>query len=133
MLFRSAIFAGWYYWFPKITGYMYSEFLGKLHFWVTFIGVNLAFFPMHFLGESGMCASSRKHLWTPGLRLKCRTPANASVQSLALSPSLRQCIRQCSERVPGSTSINSNTIAGSARSFCAPVVSATCKERHNEL
>src|SRR5450759_858212 len=49
-----AIFAGWYYWFPKMTGYMYSETLGKLHFWLTFVGVNLAFFPMHFLGLSGM-------------------------------------------------------------------------------
>jgi len=49
-----AIFAGWYYWFPKMTGYMYSETLGKLHFWLTFAGVNLAFFPMHFLGLSGM-------------------------------------------------------------------------------
>jgi len=49
-----AIFAGWYYWFPKFTGYMYSEFFGKLHFWLTFIGVNLAFFPMHFLGMAGM-------------------------------------------------------------------------------
>ncbi len=49
-----AIFAGWYYWFPKITGYMYSEFIGKLHFWVTFVGVNMVFFPQHFLGLSGM-------------------------------------------------------------------------------
>jgi len=49
-----AIFAGFYFWFPKITGYMYSEFLGKLHFWITFIGVNVAFFPMHFLGLQGM-------------------------------------------------------------------------------
>ena len=48
------IFAGWYYWFPKMFGYMYSEFIGKLHFWVTFIGVNLVFFPQHFLGLSGM-------------------------------------------------------------------------------
>jgi cytochrome c oxidase subunit 1 len=48
------IFAGWYYWFPKITGYMYSEFVGKLHFWLTFIGVNLIFFPQHFLGLAGM-------------------------------------------------------------------------------
>ena len=49
-----AIFAGWYYWFPKITGYMYSDFVAKLHFWVTFIGVNLVFFPQHFLGLAGM-------------------------------------------------------------------------------
>jgi cytochrome c oxidase subunit 1 len=49
-----AIFAGWYFWFPKITGYTYNETLGQLHFWVTFIGVNVAFFPMHFLGLAGM-------------------------------------------------------------------------------
>ena len=49
-----AIFAGWYYWFSKMSGYEYSEFLGKLHFWLTFIGVNLIFFPQHFLGLAGM-------------------------------------------------------------------------------
>ena len=49
-----AIFAGWYYWFPKMTGYMYSETIGKLHFWVSFVGVNLLFFPQHFLGLAGM-------------------------------------------------------------------------------
>src|SRR5258708_6276494 len=49
-----AIFAGWYYWFPKMTGYMYNETLGKLHFWMTFVGVNLVFFPQHFLGMAGM-------------------------------------------------------------------------------
>ena len=49
-----AIFAGWYYWFPKMSGYMYSEFIGKLHFWLTFIGANVLFFPQHFLGLAGM-------------------------------------------------------------------------------
>jgi cytochrome c oxidase subunit I len=49
-----AIFAAWYYWFPKIFGYKYSEKIGNLHFWVTFVGVNLLFFPQHFLGLAGM-------------------------------------------------------------------------------
>ncbi|HEV2816790.1 MAG TPA: cytochrome c oxidase subunit I, partial [Allosphingosinicella sp.] len=49
-----AIFAGWYYWFGKMTGKMYNETLGKLHFFVMFIGVNLIFFPQHFLGLDGM-------------------------------------------------------------------------------
>jgi len=49
-----AIFAGFYYWIPFMTGFYYSETLGQLHFWITFIGVNLTFFPMHFLGFSGM-------------------------------------------------------------------------------
>ncbi|TNM65876.1 cytochrome c oxidase subunit I [Aliirhizobium smilacinae] len=49
-----AIFAAWYYWFPKMFGYMYNETIGKLHFWVMFIGVNLVFFPQHFLGLAGM-------------------------------------------------------------------------------
>ena len=48
------IFAGWYYWFPKMSGYMYSEALAKTHFWLTFIGVNTIFFPQHFLGLAGM-------------------------------------------------------------------------------
>ncbi len=49
-----AIFAGFYYWFGKMTGKPYNEFLGKLHFWVFFVGVNVMFFPMHFLGQDGM-------------------------------------------------------------------------------
>jgi cytochrome c oxidase subunit I len=49
-----SIFAGFYYWFPKMTGYMYNEKLGNLHFWLLFIGVNLVFFPQHFLGLAGM-------------------------------------------------------------------------------
>jgi cytochrome c oxidase subunit 1 len=48
------IFAGFYYWIPKMSGYRYNGFLGGLHFWVTFIGVNIIFFPQHFLGLQGM-------------------------------------------------------------------------------
>jgi cytochrome c oxidase subunit 1 len=48
------IFAGVYYWFPKMTGRMYSESLGKLHFWLTFVGFNLTFGPMHLIGVQGM-------------------------------------------------------------------------------
>ena len=49
-----AIYAAFYYWIGKITGYQYPETLGKIHFWSTFIGVNVTFFPMHFLGLAGM-------------------------------------------------------------------------------
>jgi cytochrome c oxidase subunit 1 len=49
-----AIFAGWYYWIAKITGLQYPEVLGQIHFWMFFFGVNLTFFPMHFLGLAGM-------------------------------------------------------------------------------
>ena len=49
-----AIFAGFYYWFEKIWGVKYREWLGALHFWITFVGVNLIFFPQHFLGLQGM-------------------------------------------------------------------------------
>jgi len=49
-----SLFAGFYYWFPKMSGRMYNEVLGQLHFWIFFIGVNILFFPMHFLGLQGM-------------------------------------------------------------------------------
>ena len=48
------IFAGFYYWFGKMCGRQYPETLGKIHFFITFIGVNVTFFPMHFLGAAGM-------------------------------------------------------------------------------
>ncbi|MEP2640757.1 cytochrome c oxidase subunit I [Roseobacter sp.] len=48
------IFAGIYFYFPKMTGKMYPEWAGKLHFWMMFIGANLTFFPQHFLGRQGM-------------------------------------------------------------------------------
>jgi len=49
-----AIFAGFYYWFPKMTGYMYNETLANIHVWIIFVSVNVTFFPQHFLGLAGM-------------------------------------------------------------------------------
>jgi len=49
-----ALFAGWYYWAPKWTGWMYNEMRGKIHFWCSLIFFNLAFLPMHFVGLAGM-------------------------------------------------------------------------------
>ena len=49
-----AVFGGLYYWIGKILGVEFDDVLGELHFWVFFIGVNITFFPMHFLGLSGM-------------------------------------------------------------------------------
>jgi cytochrome c oxidase subunit 1 len=49
-----ALFAGFYYWIGKMSGYQYPEVLAKIHFWLFFIGVNVTFFPQHFLGMQGM-------------------------------------------------------------------------------
>jgi cytochrome c oxidase subunit 1 len=49
-----AVFASFYFWYPKVTGHLMDDKLGKVHFWLTFVGFNLAFFPMHMLGLSGM-------------------------------------------------------------------------------
>ena len=49
-----AIFGGFYYWFAKMWGKMYNELLGQLHFWIFFVGVNILFMPMHFIGLDGM-------------------------------------------------------------------------------
>ena len=52
-----ALFAGFYYWTPKIVGRNINDFLGKIHFWTFFVGVNLTFFPQHFLGLAGIYLS----------------------------------------------------------------------------
>ncbi|HET6614611.1 MAG TPA: cytochrome c oxidase subunit I [Dehalococcoidia bacterium] len=61
------IFAGLYYWLPKITGRLLDERLGHLHFWLFFIGVNLTFFPLHFAGLFGM--PRRVYTYDSGLGL----------------------------------------------------------------
>jgi cytochrome c oxidase subunit 1 len=60
-----ALFAGLYYWIPKVTGRMLDEGLGKLHFWLAIISFNVTFFPMHFLGMNGM--PRRTFTYLPGL------------------------------------------------------------------
>eukprot|EP00237_Pycnococcus_provasolii_P007677 CAMPEP_0206133846 /NCGR_PEP_ID=MMETSP1472-20131121/54574_1 /ASSEMBLY_ACC=CAM_ASM_001108 /TAXON_ID=41880 /ORGANISM="Pycnococcus provasolii, Strain RCC251" /LENGTH=162 /DNA_ID=CAMNT_0053525441 /DNA_START=1880 /DNA_END=2365 /DNA_ORIENTATION=- len=49
-----AMFAGFYYWIGKMSGIIYPETLGQVHFWLFFVGVNITFIPMHFLGLAGM-------------------------------------------------------------------------------
>jgi cytochrome c oxidase subunit 1 len=49
-----ALYSAWYFWIPKILGLDYNKSLGKVHFWILFIGVNVTFFPQHFLGLQGM-------------------------------------------------------------------------------
>ncbi|MGD2042591.1 MAG: cbb3-type cytochrome c oxidase subunit I [Acidimicrobiia bacterium] len=61
------IFAGLYYWFPKLTGRVMSETLGKVHFWLMFIGFNLTFAPMHWLGLQGMVRRTWKYAPEAGL------------------------------------------------------------------
>jgi len=54
------IFAGTYFWAPKMFGRMMNETLGKWHFWLTFIGVYCVFMPMHYLGLAATCAATRR-------------------------------------------------------------------------
>jgi cytochrome c oxidase subunit 1 len=53
-----ALFAGMYYWLPKMSGRMYPEWAGAVHFWLFFISTNITFFPQHFLGLQGMARRS---------------------------------------------------------------------------
>jgi cytochrome c oxidase subunit 1/cytochrome c oxidase subunit I+III len=68
VIFGAAVFpllGGMYYWFPKVTGKMYYERWGQASFWLTFIGMNVTFFPMHILGLDGM--PRRDYTYSPGL------------------------------------------------------------------
>ena len=72
-----ALFAGYYYWAGKMWGRQYPEWAGKLHFWTTFIGVNLVFFPQHFLGLQGM---PRRYVDYPA------PPVPAEMQGVFINP-----------------------------------------------
>ncbi|HWF54352.1 MAG TPA: cytochrome c oxidase subunit I [Solirubrobacteraceae bacterium] len=66
VIFGAAVYpilGGMYFWFPKVTGRMYNEFLGKVSFWITFLGTFLTFFPMHIVGILGM---PRRNYTYPG-------------------------------------------------------------------
>ena len=66
VIFGAAVFpllGGMYYWFPKVTGRMYHERMGQLSFWVSFVGMNLTFFPMHIVGTAG---HATPRLYLPG-------------------------------------------------------------------
>ena len=72
------VFAGIYYWFPKMTGKLLDETLGKIHFWLMLIGMNLAFMPMHVLGLKGMPRRIADYAVRPGLGdLEPRSPPSA--------------------------------------------------------
>ena len=65
------IFAGMYFWFPKVTGRLYYELPGQISFWIIFVGTNLLFFPMHLVGLEGM--PRRNNTYPSGLRPGGRT------------------------------------------------------------
>ena len=77
-----SIFAGFYYWLGKMSGRQYPEALGKLHFWLMFIGVNLTFFPMHFLG---LASSPAWRTTSSSSRTTCSGVSPGSVRRSTLS------------------------------------------------
>jgi cytochrome c oxidase subunit 1 len=88
VLFGGAImgiFSGIYYWFPKITGRMLGEGLGKVHFWLHIVGMNLAFFPMHFVGLLGM--PRRVYTYAPNMGFDTLNMMS-TIGALILVPSL---------------------------------------------
>lgn len=83
-----SMFAGVYYWFEKITGVKYSEILGQIHFWTFFVGVNITFFPMHFLGVAGMPRRVPGERLVPALRGNDYSKGLAKTDNLNLKSDL---------------------------------------------
>ena len=84
------VFAGTYHWFPKMFGRMMNERLGKIHFWLTFVGIYATFFPMHFLGIAGMM----RRIYSPAIYAHLRDigPLNVMVSIAAFGLGMAQLI-----------------------------------------
>jgi cytochrome c oxidase subunit I len=96
-----AIFAGFYHWFPKMSGRMYNETLGKLHFALTYIGFFLTFFPMHFLGLQGM--PRRIYIYDPKFQtLNVIATIGALIMAVAVFPWIMNTIMSLRSGKPAS-------------------------------
>ncbi len=135
-----SIFAGFYYWFPKMSGYMYSSFWGNLHFWFTFVGANVLFFPQHFLGLAGM---PRRYVDYPDAsptgttsRRSARTSrrsARCSSSLVSRLPSLAACRPATTRGVPVQrrSSGRSRLLRRSTASRPCPASRATTTKSHD--
>ena len=74
------IFGAIYHWYPKITGRMLNEAMGQFHFWVTFLGAYLIFFPMHYVGLIGV---PRRYTELGDMAHRCRNRRTSSTPSSA--------------------------------------------------
>jgi cytochrome c oxidase subunit I+III len=112
------LFGAFYYWFPKITGRMLGEGLGKLNFWLLFIGFNLTFFPMHILGLQGM--PRRVYTYLPGTgweRLNLLATVGGVVMTLGVLTFIVNALRSArSGRVAGANPWNADTLEWSTTS-----------------
>lgn len=115
-----ALFAGFYFWTPKIIGLTYNEFLGKIHFWTMFCGVNLTFFPQHFLGLSGIIILLSIYVFpfSFGTSLPLYLPTQAALAIIFIKPfgpHIYPCLR------PEFEDLNEN-IADNKKIFYSPGV-----------
>jgi cytochrome c oxidase subunit 1 len=96
-----AIFAALYFWFPKFTGFMLDDKLGRWHFWLLFVGFNLTFFPMHFLGIMGMVRRIYTYPDLPGWStLNGIATAGAAIQAVAVLVFIANVYVSSRRRVP---------------------------------
>jgi len=111
------IFAGIYYWFPKMTGRFLGEGLGKLHFWLTLIAMNLTFFPMHFVGLLGM--PRRVYTYAPNMGFDSMNMM-ATIGALGLAVSLLVFIWNALASVRGGAVAGANPWGGATLEWAIP-------------